>query len=97
MFSVRPFPQFTAWLNDLPYNKVRGAVLARIERLRQGLFGDCKSVGDGVSELRIRLGTGWRVYFTQHERQIIILLIGGSKRTQAKDIKRARALAAALN
>lgn len=97
MFSVRPLPEFTTWLNDLPDKKVRGVVVARIGRLAAGLFGDCKSIGDGVSELRIHLGAGWRVYYTRHGTQLIILLTGGSKRAQAKDIKRAKALAAALD
>lgn len=97
MFSVRPLPEFTTWLNDLPDKKVRGVIVARIGRLAAGLFGDCKSIGDGVSELRIHLGAGWRVYYTRRGTQLIILLTGGSKRTQTKDIKRAKALAAALD
>lgn len=97
MFSVRPLPEFTAWLNSLADKKVRGVVVARIERLTAGLFGDCKSVGHGVSELRIHLGAGWRIYYTQRGSQLIILLSGGSKRAQSKDIKRAKTLAAALD
>jgi putative addiction module killer protein len=76
---------------------VRGVVLARIKRLEQGLMGDVSPVGDGVSELRIHLGAGWRVYFTQRGRQIIVLLAGGSKRTQKADIKRAKVLAGLLD
>lgn len=72
-------------------------VVARIKRLELGLMGDVKPVGDGVSELRIHLGAGWRLYFTQRGKQIIVLLIGGPKRTQEKDIKRAKALAALLD
>lgn len=97
MPSVRPLPEFTDWLNDLADKKLRGVIVARIERLAVGLFGDCKSVGGGVSELRIHLGAGWRVYFTQRGTQIVVLLIGGPKRTQTKDIQRARRLAAALD
>jgi putative addiction module killer protein len=61
------------------------------------LMGDVEPVGDGVSELRIHLGPGWRLYFTRRGTQIIVLLVGGSKRTQKKDIKRAKALAAGID
>lgn len=96
VYSVRPLPQFTAWLDDLADGRVRGAVVARIKRLECGLIGDAKSVGGGVSELRIPIGAGWRIYFTRRGEQVIVLLAGGSKRTQTKDIERAKALAARL-
>ena len=70
------------------------AIAARINRLAVGLAGDCSPVGDGVSELRIHLGAGWRVYFIQRGD---VLLCGGTKRTQTKDIRRAKALAAHLD
>ncbi len=60
-------------------------------------MGDVASIGDGVSELRIHVGAGWRLYFTKRGTQIVVLLVGGSKRTQTKDIKRAKALAALLD
>ena len=96
MFSVRPLPEFTAWLDGLNDNKVRGAVTERIKRLTFGLLGDFKAIGDGVIELRIDFGAGWRLYYTQRGSQVVVLLAGGSKRTQKKDIKRAKALAALL-
>ena len=96
MFSVRPLPEFTAWLDRLEDRTVRGVIAARIKRLEHGLMGDVQPVGEGVSELRIHLGAGWRLYFTQRGRRIIVLLAGGSKRTQTKDIQRAKALAAML-
>lgn len=71
-------------------------VVARIKRLERGLLGDVEPVGQGVSELRIHVGPGWRVYFTQRGSHLVILLHGGSKRTQRADIKRAQSLAALL-
>ncbi len=97
MFSIRPLPEFTAWIDALKDETVRGVVVARIKRLERGLMGDVKPVGEGVSELRIHVGAGWRLYFTQRGTQIIVLLVGGSKRTQKTDIRRARALAARLD
>jgi putative addiction module killer protein len=76
---------------------VRGVVVARIKRLERGLMGDVEPVGKGVLELRIHVGAGWRVYFVQRGAQVIVLLAGGSKRTQKTDIKRAKALAARLD
>jgi putative addiction module killer protein len=97
MFSVKPLPEFTTWLDDLADAMVRGVIVARIKRLERGLMGDVESVGDGVSELRIHIGAGWRAYFTQRGTQLIVLLVGGSKRTQKSDIKRAKALSALLD
>ncbi|WP_328516770.1 type II toxin-antitoxin system RelE/ParE family toxin [Ralstonia pseudosolanacearum] len=87
----------TEWLDGLTDATVRGVVVARIKRLERGLMGDVEPVGEGVSELRIHIGTGWRVYFTQRGAQLVVLLVGGSKRTQKRDIKRAKALAARLD
>jgi putative addiction module killer protein len=97
MFSTRPLPGFTAWIDGLKDETVRGVVLARIKRLERGLMGDVSPVGDGVLELRIHLGAGWRIYFTQRGREIIVLLAGGSKRTQKTDIRRAKVLAGLLD
>ena len=97
MFSIKPLPEFITWLDDLADAQVRGVVVARIKRLERGLMGDVEPVGESVSELRIHVGSGWRVYFTQRSGQLIVLLAGGSKRTQKSDIKRAKALAALLD
>ena len=97
MYSVRPLPEFIEWLDGLPDRSVRGVVAARIKRLERGLMGDVEPVGDGVSELRIHFGAGWRIYFVRRGVQLIVLLVGGSKRTQKADIKRAKALAALLD
>ena len=97
MFSIKPLPEFTAWLDALPDASIRGVVVARIKRLERGLMGDVEPVGDGVSELRIHVGAGWRVYFVQRGGEIIVLLAGGSKRSQKIDIKRAKVLASRLD
>jgi len=97
MALLKPLPQFSAWLDGLADLGVRGVVIARLKRLELGLMGDVESVGEGVSELRIHLGAGWRVYFTQRDAHMIILLAGGSKRSQKRDIKHAKALAALLD
>ena len=81
MFSIKPLPAFTAWLDGLADATVRGLVVARVKRLELGLMGDVEPVGEGLFELRIHMGAGWRVYFTQRESQFIVLLVGGSKRT----------------
>lgn len=97
MLSIKPLPEFTRWLDALPDATVRGVVAARIKRLSLGLMGDVAPVGEGVSELRIHVGAGWRVYFIQRGKEVIVLLAGGSKRSQASDIKRAKALAQLLD
>ena len=97
MFSIKPLPEFTEWLDGLSDLVVRGVVVARIKRLERGLMGDVEPVDGGVLELRIHVGAGWRVYFVQRGEQVIVLLTGVSKRTQKTDIKCAKALAARLD
>lgn len=97
MLTIKPLPEFTKWLDGLSDVTVRSIVVARIQRLKLGLMGDVEPVGEGVSELRIHVGAGWRIYFARRGAQLIVLLTGGSKRTQAKDIQRAKALAALLD
>jgi putative addiction module killer protein len=84
-------------MDDLKHETLRGVVVARIKRLERGLMGDVQPVGDGVSELRIHFDAGWRLYFTQRAMQVLVLLVGASKRAQKKDIKRAKLLAALLD
>jgi putative addiction module killer protein len=97
VFTVRQLPEFSEWLNRLTDKQVRSTVIARIKRLGLGLLGDAKPVGGGVSELRIHQGPGWRLYFTRRGTQVVVLLLGGSKRTQQADIKRAIQLAELLD
>ena len=97
VFIVKPLPEFTVWLDRLTDVSIRGVVVARIKRLERGLLGDVEPVGDGVFELRIHIGAGWRLYFTHRGEHIVVLLAGGSKRTQKSDIRRAKSLAALLD
>lgn len=97
MVKVRMLPEFVEWMRQIKDVTVRGVINDRIRRLQLGLFGDVAVVGEGVSELRIHVGAGWRVYFAQHGNELVILLVGGSKRTQTRDIKRAKALASELD
>ena len=81
---------FIEWLNEVKDTRARARVRVRLDRLSMGNFGDCKGVGQGVRELRIDYGPGYRVYFGQLGDQIILLLWGGTKRAQQKDIQLAQ-------
>ena len=96
MIEVRKTELFAEWLDRLADLRARARVQARIERLAQGNPGDVQPVGEGVSEMRINYGPGYRVYFKQRGREMVILLAGGDKGTQAKDIKTAQRLARQL-
>lgn len=97
MIEIRKTVDFVQWLDDLRDIQARARVQARIERLAAGNPGDVEPVGEGVSELRISYGPGYRVYFKRRGRDLIILLAGGDKSTQAKDIKAALRLARNLS
>ena len=77
---------FSEWLTSLRDARAVGVVRARLNRIRLGNFGDCKSVGGGVEELRIDFGPGYRVYYGREGSLVVVLLCGGSKKSQAKDI-----------
>lgn len=91
--EIRKTTFFAKWIDSLQDIRDRARIQARIERLATGNPGDVKPVGEGVSEMRIDYGPGYRVYYIQHERSVIILLAGGDKSSQAKDIKAAIRLA----
>jgi putative addiction module killer protein len=93
MFEICKTHTFVQWLDELPDIQARARVLARIKRLEDGNAGDVKPVGEGVSEMRINYGPGYRVYFVRRGRQLIVLLAGGTKRTQSADIRTALRLA----
>jgi putative addiction module killer protein len=96
MFEIRKAQAFVQWLDSLRDIQARARVLVRIERLVAGNPGDVKPVGEGVSELRINYGPGYRVYYKMQGQTIVVLLAGGDKRTQAKDIEQALQLARTL-
>jgi len=96
VIEVRETPVFTAWLKNLRDRQARTRIYVRMNRLTQGLLGDVKPVGGGVSELRVDYGPGYRIYLQQRGSTLIILLAGGDKGTQDRDIKRAIALARGL-
>jgi len=81
---------YSRWLNSLKDVRARAVVRVRLNRIRLGNFGDCKSVGEGIMELRIDHGPGYRVYFGRVGRQIVLLLCGGDKSSQSKDIEQAQ-------
>ena len=93
MFEVRKTEIYAKWLDGLRDTRARARVLIRVERLATGNPGDVRPVGEGVSELRIDYGPGYRVYFKQQSRTIVVLLAGGDKRTQSRDIETALRLA----
>ena len=93
VFEIRKTEAYAKWLDGLRDIQARARVLARVERLAAGNPGDVKPVGEGVSEMRIDYGPGYRVYYTKRERTVVILLAGGDKRTQTADIKIALRLA----
>jgi putative addiction module killer protein len=81
---------FEEWLDDLDDKRAVARILARLARVRQGNLVDCKPVGEGVSELRVACGPGYRVYFGQKGRTLVVLLCGGDKRSQDRDIRLAK-------
>lgn len=93
MIEVRQTEVFAQWLASLRDSRARMRINVRIRRLSLGNAGDVKPVGEGISEMRIDYGPGYRVYFVQHGSALIVLLAGGDKRSQDRDIAMARALA----
>jgi putative addiction module killer protein len=96
MFSVVQTEEFEKWLDRLRDSKARAAISRRLLQAQGGLLGDTKSLGGNVSEMRIHYGPGYRLYFTMQGLLVVVLLCGGQKRTQTRDLKKAKALAAEL-
>jgi len=93
MVEIRKTETFERWFTSLRDRKAIARIKSRIDRLQLGLFGDVKPVREGVSEMRIDYGPGYRIYFVQRGRELVILLAGGDKRTQSRDIEKALELA----
>jgi putative addiction module killer protein len=96
MFELRQTDEFSAWLRRLKDARAKARIAARIERIKFGNLGDYKSLGGGMMEIRLDFGPGYRVYFVRRGSAIVILLCGGDKRTQRRDIARAYEIAEGL-
>jgi putative addiction module killer protein len=93
MFTLLRSPEFNTWLAKLKDSKGKARIVARLKSVELGNLGDFASVGQGVSEMRIHFGPGYRVYYTQRGNVVILLLLGGDKGTQQRDIIKAQELA----
>ena len=96
MIEIKQTETYFKWEHKLKDQRAKAAIAARVFRLANGLLGDVSPVGQGISELRIHYGPGYRIYFKQNGNEIIILLCGGDKSTQSKDIETAKKLAKEL-
>jgi len=96
MFQIKQTPEFAEWLDGLKDRWTRGRLVRRLERAAKGNLGDVKPVGEGVFEMREFFGPGWCMYYTRRGEVLIIMLGGGDKSTQCRDIERAIALARTL-
>ena len=92
MYLIKQTNIFSKWLKKLKDTKGRVSIIRRIDRVAQGNFGDHKSVGDEVWELRLTTGPGYRIYYTKKDDEIVILLVGGDKSTQTEDISKTKQL-----
>ena len=96
MYTIKQTDLFSKWLTKLKDIQGKVSIIRRIERMKIGNFGDCKSLGDEISELRLTNGPAYRIYYTKHGDEIIILLVGGDKSTQSDDIQKAKKIAKEL-
>ena len=96
MMILRQTETFSCWFSSLKDRSGRIRILSRLDRISMGNFGDVKPIGEGVSEIRIDTGPGYRLYFVRRENVVVFLLCGGDKSTQERDIARARELAKTL-
>ena len=97
MYSVEQSRTFKAWVNDLRDAIARVRITARLSMAKEGNLGDCEPVDGGVHEMRVHVGPGYRLYFVHRGKRIIFLLLGGNKSSQSRDIRRAKAMAEAID
>ena len=90
MYIIKRLDEFNDWLNNIKDNTVRLRLARRLDKAARGLLGDVESIGDGVSEMREHFGAGWRMYYVMHGNEMVIMLGGGNKSSQSKDIKIAK-------
>ena len=96
MYSVKPLPEFTAWLGSLKDKPTQIRLARRLDKVMRGILGDVKPVGDGVFEMRENFGPGWRMYYVLRGQVLIVMLGGGDESTQTADIAKAVKLAATI-
>jgi putative addiction module killer protein len=96
MYTIKPFPEFSAWLSGIKDGMTHRRLARRLDRAQAGNLGDVKPVGEGVFEMREHFGAGWRMYYIQRGALLIVMLGGGDKSTQAADVSKAIQLAATI-
>lgn len=96
MYLIKPLPEFTAWLEGLKDRVTRLRLARRLDKAQRGNLGDIKAISDGVFEMREHFGSGWRMYYIQRDKTLIIMLGGGDKSTQSHDIAKAIKLSTLL-
>lgn len=97
MYNIKLTDEFDVWLNGLKDNITRLRLARRLDKASRGALGDVRSVGEGVFEMREHFGAGWRLYYVQQDDTLIIMLAGGDKSSQRRDIARAKQIAINLN
>lgn len=97
VYQIRQTEVFAKWLVQLRDVRAKARILARLDSARLGNLGDVRSIGAGISEMRVDVGAGYRIYFTRRQRIVIFLLCGGDKSSQIKEIARAKALAGSID
>lgn len=96
MYTIIQLPEFRAWLSALPDERAKTKITVRLRNATLGNFGDCAPVGQGVSEMRVHVGPGYRIYYTRTGLTVYVILVGGDKSSQNRDIAHAKQIARKL-